>query len=213
MNPYKKIIKAIQSNNPGSLYPITSEEEILSLASQFSNLDHREQFKIEILLIYQVSRDYGTMDDAASAELWNMFNPEQELCEELSAYIQECGDERCIKHPLLYITGYDEVYNGMINHNFERKKSLAEKYLLTKDYRSYVFTHQTYYRPYAFEKIAHELCDEGYWDLLRSIMICSDDSLEGQEIWTKLLSAQRSKKYLLETVRPELQREVRFWHI
>lgn len=105
----------------------------------------------------------------------DMFAPE-ELCEELSEYIEDCSiGGLMIRHPLVYSVPYFPPLNKQLNLSLKYKQEALDKALREENWGSYIFLHERPHRFNALNEIHKSIKKEKeYWELFVSIFVDSE---------------------------------------
>lgn len=121
-----------------------------------------------------------------------IINSTEELHPDLIPYLsksKELGWD-ILQHPLVYSVPF--IASGLINRQYEYKKTSVAKALLENNFDSYVFLHERPYRIGAFINIQHRMKDTVYWRLLGDVWT----DTENQHSYLKEL------KVLVTSLRP-----------
>lgn len=123
----------------------------------------------------------------------DIFSKKEELNEELKPYLSN-KPFPMLRHPLLYHMMYSEQMNAMINMQFKFKKEQIEKSSNSKDWETYIYTHERPYRLNAFLEVERNLSDVQYWEILGSIWTDSENIWQNKETWRNLIKSNRGSK-------------------
>ena len=117
------------------------------------------------------------------------------LHEDLNQHIEKdtaLGD--FIKHPLLFMAGYDESMIDMVNESYKRKYKDAEKARKNKDWTQWFMLHERPYRLDAFMSICSQLQKKEYWEHLSWVWIDTEFPTVNKDIWLQLFTRKTPNK-------------------
>lgn len=109
------------------------------------------------------------MNDAAAKaaqEYMDLLAKQEELHEDLAAYLVEEGGMMMLKHPLVYDIPYFPGKNAVLNAQYKHKAAFRDKAEGEGNWGAYVGIHERAYRFNAFYEIEPNLSDVDYWRLL-----------------------------------------------
>lgn len=130
-----------------------------------------------------------------------MFGP-AELHPDLVPHIYEGELGMMLHHPLVIQMFFAPHLNKMSNRQYEAKLEAIERATANGDYHSVVFLHERPYRLDAFQKIAHCMDDQTYWETLANIWLDTESLSVDQDEWQEMLEADRSHRdtYFMDEV-------------
>ena len=128
-------------------------------------------------------------------QLMNLFGKEEELDEELAAWIEDSH----LKHPLVYSIFHHPIKNAHVNQYFQYKKRAVAEARNSQEWTKYIYLHERPYRVDAFSSIEENLSDEQYWELLETVWTDSENIYQNYEMWLGLLESERPERILMTT--------------
>ena len=99
------------------------------------------------------------------------------------------GGWAMLRHPLVYQVPF--FSNGTANAIYAQKQKEVKDALGSWNYAKFVWLHERPYRVEAFKKIAKNLGDVSYWQLLSQIWVDTENQYAYLKDWKKLLTADR----------------------
>ena len=96
-----------------------------------------------------------------------------------------------IHHPLI-VEFYSEMKNGLINKQYEYKKTAIEKSKAENDWLKFIFLHERPYRFPAMLRVINEQkpISEDYWKMVSSVWIDSENIFQHIKEWEKIWNTQ-----------------------
>jgi hypothetical protein len=124
-----------------------------------------------------------------------LLTKKEDLHPDLTWYLEDNSRwGQFLKHPLVFSVPYNEVFNAMLNKQYEYKKSYTEECITKKNWSQYIFLHERPYRAWAFQKIMKRLTDTEYWSLLGSIWTDSENIWQNFSLFKRFLRSKRPGK-------------------
>lgn len=96
-----------------------------------------------------------------------------------------------LRHPLVYSIMHAPEQNRYVNAQYEQKKRQLDDARRRCDYQQLIWLHERPYRVEALDKVARNLDDGLYWELVRSVWVDAENIWQEQPTWRRLLSARR----------------------
>ena len=99
-----------------------------------------------------------------------------------------------IKHPLLFMAGYDESMTDMVNESYKRKYKEAEKARKNKDWTLWLMLHERPYRLDAFMSVCSQLQGKEYWKHLAWVWIGTEFPTVNKDVWLQLFTRKMANR-------------------
>lgn len=118
-----------------------------------------------------------------------LLSKREELDPELKAYYEHNGSlGPMIRHPLVYSIPHLPELNALANEQLRAKKEYVEKAMAERDFGAVIWMHERPHRVFAFLKVASELTDEQYWEMLGHIYVDTENFWQNRQLWRHLLT-------------------------
>jgi hypothetical protein len=140
---------------------------------------------------------------AFGGDVVEMLNKQDNLHSDLVGCIETGGRMTVLRHPLVFSVPYHEMMNGLINQQYEYKRSALAEAKAERNWFKYVMLHERPYRLDAFLSIAGE-CEEQdpemFWKLVASIYTDSENIYQNINEWTNLFNCgvERKPEWLMD---------------
>lgn len=92
-----------------------------------------------------------------------------------------------LQHPLMYQIPYTEELNAYINGAFRMRRKYVETSRKEKRFGAFVFMHEKPYRINAFMKVADEMSDKDYGEILAETIVGTENLWQWKSELTQLL--------------------------
>jgi hypothetical protein len=128
----------------------------------------------------------------------DILQKQEPLVEELKTYLSTQHKMRVLKHPLVYGVPYFKEMNALYNEQLKHKKARIVEARTTKNWISYIMLHERPYRINALTEIQSEIeKDQQYWELLRDVLMDSENLWQFRGWIRSLLSMREGRHHLM----------------
>ncbi|WP_441260717.1 hypothetical protein AB7008_41650 [Bradyrhizobium sp. 521_C7_N1_3] len=99
-----------------------------------------------------------------------------------------------LHHPLVICLCLNSDQVVWYNETYQQKRDWLETARGTRDWRTFIYTHERPYRLEAFLAVYRELDDHQYWALLADVWTDSGNIWQSRPIWKSLWNSERAMK-------------------